>query len=187
TGLKMLADKKDEEELNPEENPFLKFAKRFLRFTNQNHEGKFAIRENGQLLFTPLFMVIILIESTDLIFAIDSIPAVFAITQNEFVVYTSNIFAVMGLRAMFFLLSDIIDKFHYLQKGLAFVLMFIGAKMLIHMLNEPWLQSLFGYQLTKEIKIPISLSLGVILGLLVGSVIFSLLFPSKSQKEIKQS
>mgnify|MGYP000358957115 CR=1 FL=1 len=93
----------------------------------------------------------------------------------------------MGLRAMFFLLSDIIDKFHYLQKGLAFVLMFIGAKMLIHMLNEPWMMNFFGYQLEKEIKVPISLSLGVILGLLVGSVVLSLVFPSKSAKEIKES
>ncbi len=100
--------------------------------TSSDHGGKFLVRDMGKLQFTPLFLVIVLIETTDLIFAVDSIPAAFAITTNEFLVYTSNIFAVvMGLRAMFFLLAGIIDKFYLLQKGLSIILFFIGAKMLL--------------------------------------------------------
>jgi tellurite resistance protein TerC len=119
--------------------------------------------------------VIILIESTDLIFAVDSIPAAFAITQNEFVIYTSNIFAVMGLRAMFFLLANVLDKFYLLQKGLSLVLIFIGVKMMLEMeILQQGLGWVFGVD---HIHIPIFASFGVIMGVLTFSIVFSLLFP----------
>ncbi|MEQ8924955.1 MAG: TerC family protein, partial [Fulvivirga sp.] len=121
---------------------------------------------------TPLFLVIILIETTDLIFAVDSIPAAFAITQNEFLIYTSNIFAVLGLRAKFFLLAGIIDKFYLLQKGLSFVLIFIGAKMLLEIVH---------------VEVPISLSFLVIIVVLAGSIIMSLIIPQKNKHEEEDS
>ena len=130
--------------------------------------GKFVFVRQGKLIFTPLFLVIVLIESTDLIFALDSIPAAFAISQNEFVIYTSNIFAVMGLRAMFFLLANILDRFYLLQKGLSFVLVFIGGKMLVEYL---------------DIHVPTFLSFGIILGALALSIILSLLIPEKKPEE----
>ncbi|MEM6829211.1 MAG: TerC/Alx family metal homeostasis membrane protein, partial [Bacteroidota bacterium] len=116
SGIKLFSDDGDME-IEPEKNPMLRVAKKIFPMTTKDEGGKFWLRENGKLLFTPLFLVIILIESTDLIFAVDSIPAAFAITQDEFVIYTSNIFAVMGLRAMFFLLANVLDKFYLLQKG----------------------------------------------------------------------
>ena len=113
----------------------MKLCRKYLPITKDDHGGSFIVREQGKIMFTPLFLVIVLIETTDLIFAVDSIPAAFAITQNEFLVYTSNIFAVMGLRAMFFLLAGIIDKFYLLQKGLSIILFFIGAKMLLEIFD----------------------------------------------------
>lgn len=153
-----------DEKIEPEKNPILKFCRRYLPMTKQEHGGSFVIRENGKLLFTPLFLVIVLIETTDLIFAVDSIPAAFAITQNEFLIYTSNIFAVMGLRAMFFLLAGIIDKFYLLQKGLSIILFFIGAKMLL----DIW-----------HIEVNVYLSFTVIIATLTLSIIFSVLIPRK--------
>jgi tellurite resistance protein TerC len=161
SGIKLFSEDEDMD-LEPEKNPILKTAKKLLPMTSDDKGGKFWLREHGKLLFTPLFLVILLIESTDLIFAVDSIPAAFAITQNEFVIYTSNIFAVMGLRAMFFLLANILDKFYLLQKGLSIVLIFIGAKMLAEIF---------------DIHIPIFLSFGIILGALFLAIVFSLLFP----------
>ena len=164
TGIKIYFDDGNEE-IQPEKNPVLKFARKYLNFTRQDYGGKFVIRRQGMLLFTPLFLVIILIETTDLIFAVDSIPAAFAITTNEFIIYTSNIFAILGLRAKFFLLSGIIDRFYLLQKGLSFILIFIGAKMLLEM---------FG------IHVPISLSFTIILLTLTLSVVLSLLVPQRA-------
>ena len=157
----------EEMELEPEKNPLLRSAKKILPMSSDDRGGKFWLRENGKLLFTPLFLVIILIESTDLIFAVDSIPAAFAITQNEFVIYTSNIFAVMGLRAMFFLLANVLDKFYLLQKGLSVVLIFIGAKMLAEIFH---------------LKVPIFLSFGIIIGALALAIVFSLMFPREEEK-----
>jgi tellurite resistance protein TerC len=156
-----------DEKIEPEKNPILKFCRRYLPISNDDHGGNFAIRENGKLLFTPLFLVIVLIETTDLIFAVDSIPAAFAITQNPFLIYTSNIFAVMGLRAMFFLLAGIIDKFYLLQKGLSIILFFIGAKMLL----EIW-----------HIDVNVYLSFTVIIATLTLSIVFSVLIPRKAEK-----
>lgn len=153
-----------DEKIDPEKNPILRFCKRYLPMTHLDHGGNFVIRENGKLLFTPLFLVIVLIETTDLIFAFDSIPAAFAITQNPFLIYTSNIFAVMGLRAMFFLLAGIIDKFYLLQKGLSIILFFIGAKMLL----DIW-----------HIEVNVYLSFTVIIVTLTLSIVFSVLIPRR--------
>jgi len=167
SGIKIFGD--DEEmEIEPENNPLIKFTRRFLRITKETHGGKFFIRENGKLVFTHLFLVIVLIESTDLIFAVDSIPAAFAITQNEFVIYTSNIFAVMGLRAMFFLLASVLNKFHLLQKGLSIVLIFIGLKMLLEIIH---------------VHVPISFSFIIIISALVLSMVLSLYFKKPEDKD----
>lgn len=167
SGIKLFGDD-DEMELEPEKNPLLKTAKKILPISSEDKGGKFWFREGGKLLFTPLFLVIVLIESTDLIFAVDSIPAAFAITQNEFVIYTSNIFAVMGLRAMFFLLANVLDRFYLLQKGLSVVLIFIGAKMLAEIF---------------ELHIPIFISFGIIIGSLVAAIVLSLMFPKDEDGE----
>ncbi|MBV6644351.1 MAG: TerC family protein [Cyclobacteriaceae bacterium] len=178
SGIKIFNEDEDMD-IEPEKNPLLRYAKKILPLTSDDRGGKFSVIENGKRFFTPLFLVIILIESTDLIFAVDSIPAAFAITQNEFVIYTSNIFAVMGLRAMFFLLANVLDKFYLLQKGLSIVLIFIGAKMLLEMsLIQQGLSYIFG---TEHIEIPIFLSFGVIILVLIGSILLSLAFPKKPE------
>lgn len=166
SGIKLFGEE-DDMELEPEKNPLLRTAKKILPISTEDKGGKFWIREGGKLLFTPLFLVIILIESTDLIFAVDSIPAAFAITQNEFVIYTSNIFAVMGLRAMFFLLANVLDKFYLLQKGLSVVLIFIGAKMLAEIFH---------------LHIPIFISFAIIIGSLVLAIVLSLMFPKEEEE-----
>jgi tellurite resistance protein TerC len=134
SGIKIYFEDSDDK-IDPEKNPILRICRKYLPITKDDMGGKFIVRHAGKLMVTPLFLVIILIETTDLIFAVDSIPAAFAITQNPFLIYTSNIFAVMGLRAMFFLLSGIIDKFYLLQKGLSIILFFIGAKMLLEIVH----------------------------------------------------
>jgi tellurite resistance protein TerC len=157
-----------DEKIEPEKNPILKFCKRYLPMTTEDRGGNFLLVESGKIVFTPLFLVIILIETTDLIFAVDSIPAAFAITQNEFLIYTSNIFAVMGLRAMFFLLSGIIDKFYLLQKGLSIILFFIGAKMLLEIF---------------QININVYLSFTVIIATLTLSIVFSVIIPRRPKNQ----
>jgi tellurite resistance protein TerC len=157
-----------DEKIEPEKNPIMKFCRRYLPISKDDFGGQFVVRDQGKLMFTPLFLVIVLIETTDLLFAVDSIPAAFAITQNEFLIYTSNIFAVMGLRAMFFLLAGIIDKFYLLQKGLSIILFFIGAKMLLEI---------------AEIEINVYASFAVIIATLTLSIIFSILVPRKEQPE----
>jgi tellurite resistance protein TerC len=176
SGIKLFGGD-DEMEIEPEKNPLLRIAKRFLPISIDDKDGKFWFREKGKFFFTPLFLVIILIESTDLIFAVDSIPAAFAITRNEFIIYTSNIFAVMGLRAMFFLLANVLDKFWLLQRGLSVVLIFIGVKMLLEWsIVQQGIHWLTGIE---HIHIPIFLSFGVILGALFLSIAISLMFPRK--------
>jgi len=157
-----------DEKIEPEKNPILKICRRYLPISATDNGGKFFFTENGKWFFTPLFLVVVLIETTDLIFAVDSIPAAFAITQNEFLIYTSNIFAVMGLRAMFFLLAGIIDKFYLLQKGLSIILFFIGAKMLLEIFH---------------IELNVYLSFTVIIATLTLSIIFSVLIPRKEKAE----
>jgi tellurite resistance protein TerC len=178
SGIKIFNDNEDMQ-VEPEKNGLLKFVRRFLPMSTGDHGGKFTAIENGKRVFTPLFLVIVLIESTDLIFAVDSIPAAFAITRNEFVIYTSNIFAVMGLRAMFFLLANVLDRFYLLQKGLSIVLIFIGAKMLLEM---EIIQSALGALLNVEhVHIPIFLSFGIIMAALTLSIVLSLVFPKKPE------
>lgn len=163
SGIKMFKEE-GEEEIDPENNPIVKFVRKFFRMTSSDHGGKFTFTKHNKLYFTPLFLVLVLIETTDLIFAVDSIPAAFAITQDEFIVYTSNIFAVMGLRAMFFLLAGILGKFYLLQKGLAFVLVFVGAKMLLEIFH---------------VDIPIYISFGVIILAIGSSMVLSVMYPKK--------
>ncbi len=156
TGIRLFA-KSDEEE-HPEEGWAFKTIRRFLPSTNQFHGQQFFAIENGRRVVTPLFMGLILLELTDVLFAVDSIPAVFAVTLDPFIVFTSNIFAILGLRAMYFLLANLVDKFAYLKVGLAAVLVFVGTKMLIH----HW------------VPIPALISLGVIATILTMAVVYSL-------------
>ena len=125
----------DDEQIEPERNPVLRLFRRIVPVTDTYHAQKFLVKNNvagrTHLMATPLLVVLVLIETTDLIFAVDSIPAVFAITLNPFIVYTSNIFAILGLRALYFLLAGVVHKFHYLKMGLSAVLVFVGAKMLL--------------------------------------------------------
>ena len=166
SGVKIYFEDSDEK-IDPDQNPILKLCRKYLPITKDEMGGKFIAKVNGKWMFTQLFLIIILIETTYLIFAVDSIPAAFAITQNEFLIYTSNIFAVMGLRAMFFLLSGIIDKFYLLQKGLSIILFFIGAKMLLEIIHV-------------EISPP--LSFAVIIVTLTFSIVFSVILPKKNDK-----
>ncbi len=163
TGIKLLQDKK-EEHIDFKHNQIIRLAHKFLPFTASHHNGKFFFKENGKFYFTSLFLVILLIEGTDIIFAVDSIPAVFSISQNIFIVFTSNIFAIMGLRSLFFLVESVLHRFHHLQKGLSFILVFIGAKML---------SGIFGLHLSSIT------SFGIIIFALATSMILSVIFPKK--------
>jgi tellurite resistance protein TerC len=129
TGVRMALSR--HEELEPEQNPVLRFFRRMMPVTEKYEGAKFFIRRAGVLMATPLFLVLLVVESTDLVFAIDSIPAIFAVTQDPFIVYTSNVFAILGLRALYFLLADVMEKFQYLKLGLSFVLAFIGVRMIL--------------------------------------------------------
>jgi tellurite resistance protein TerC len=162
TGIKMLFQK--EAQVEPEKNPVIRFFKRFLPVTEGLHGGRLFVKNGKQLLATPLFMVLIIIDVSDLIFAVDSIPAILAISHNTFIVYTSNIFAIMGLRSLYFAISGIMGYFRYLKVGLAFVLTFVGIKMLAEFFH---------------FEIPILLSLGIIIFILGTSVIASLLIKEK--------
>jgi tellurite resistance protein TerC len=168
TGFKMFTANEDEE-FNPQESKVYLFLKRFLPLAPHDGGGKFMIRENGKPVYTTLFVVIIMLASIDLIFALDSIPAVMGISRDRFVIYTSNIFAVLGLRSLFFLLRGAVSKFDYLQQGIAIVLVFIGIKML----GEHWLNQ----WLSKQIQVAISL--GVIAVCISGSIFYSLFIQKK--------
>ena len=156
TGVKMFRAVDDEPDVK--NNPVLKFARRHLPVSEGDHGEKFFVWKDGKRYVTPLLLVLILIEVTDLVFAVDSIPAIFAITSDPFIVFTSNMFAILGLRALYFLLADIADRFHLLKFGLALVLCFIGLKMLL----LPW------------IHIPVHISLSVVALMIAGSVVASL-------------
>ena len=160
TGIKMLMVAEAEPDMN--KNPLLNWFKRHLPLTPDYRGEKFWVRENGVRMFTPLFLVLIMIELSDLIFAVDSIPAIFAITTDPFIVFTSNIFAILGLRAMYFMLEGLADRFHLLKYGLAMVLVFVGAKMLI----------------VDFYKIPIGFSLGIV-GLIIATFMFASLWVTR--------
>ncbi|MCC6529143.1 MAG: TerC family protein [Pseudomonadales bacterium] len=157
TGIRMLVMAERTPDL--EKNPVLRFARRHLRISDDHHGEKFIVVKNGVRYFTPLFLVLILIEASDLVFAVDSIPAIFAITTDPFIVFTSNIFAILGLRALYFLIADAASRFHLLKYGLAMVLTFIGTKMLI----APWYH------------VPVQASLAIVAVLIGASVVASLI------------
>lgn len=166
SGIKIYFEDSDEK-IDPEKNPIMRLCKKYLPMTSEDLGGAFMVTK-PRVMFTSLFLVVVLIETTDLIFAVDSIPAAFAITTNPFLIYTSNIFAVLGLRAMFFLLAGIIDKFYLLQKGLSIILFFIGAKMLLEIF---------------DVHIAVELSFTVIVVTLALSIIFSVLIPKKEDSK----
>jgi len=157
TGMRMLVMAERTPDL--EKNPVLRFARRHLRISDDHHGEKFIVVKDGVRYFTPLFLVLILIEASDLVFAVDSIPAIFAITTDPFIVFTSNIFAILGLRALYFLIADVASRFHLLKYGLAMVLTFIGTKMLI----APWYH------------VPVQASLAIVAVLIGASVVASLI------------
>jgi tellurite resistance protein TerC len=169
TGIKM-AIQKDNVAYDPDKDPVLRLAKKILPVTHEYHGDKFFVQEpdrNGKIRWTatPLFIVLVLVDTTDVVFATDSIPAIFAVTRDPFIIYTSNICAVLGLRALYFLLASVVDKFAYLKLGLSLVLIFIGAKMLLE----------------HFIHIPIAASLGVVAAVLLASVIASLQWPREKR------
>lgn len=161
TGIKMLFHK--DEKIEPDKNPLVKLFKKIFPLTENMHGSKFFVRINAKTFATPLFIVLLIIEFTDLIFAVDSIPAILAISSDTFIIFTSNVFAILGLRALYFALAGITKYFHYLKYGLSAILVFVGVKMVI-----------VGFY-----KIPIVYSLLTILGILVVSVITSIIIPQK--------
>jgi tellurite resistance protein TerC len=165
TGIRMAFHK--DEELHPEDNPLVKAVKRFMPVTQGYRGASFFVREAGKLMATPLLLVLLIVESTDLVFAVDSIPAIFAVTEDPFIVYTSNVFAILGLRSLYFLLAGVMHKFHYLKLGLSAVLTFVGVKMLLPDLSE--------FVTGVSYKIPTLLSLAVVAGILIIAVVASLL------------
>jgi tellurite resistance protein TerC len=165
TGVKMVLDK--DKEIHPEHNPVLKIFRRLMPVTRDYVGGKFFVMQDGRRWATPLMVVLVLIETTDLIFAVDSVPAVLAISRDPFIVYTSNVFAILGLRSLYFALAGMMHRFCYLHYGLAIILTFVGTKML----------------LSEKIHLPIQLALGVVLGVLAISITASLLKPVKKAQE----
>jgi len=162
TGIKLLLT--GDHKVEPEKNPAVRLLRRVMHVTNEYHGQRFFVRVNGRLWATPLLLVLVVVETTDVIFAVDSIPAIFAITMDPFIVYTSNVFAILGLRALYFLLAGIMDMFRYLKVGLSFVLCFVGVKMMIVDLY----------------KIPVGVSLGLVAGILGLSILASLIAQRKT-------
>ncbi len=161
TGIRMATQK--EGEIHPEKNPVLRLFRRWMPVTDEYHGDRFFIKQAGRRYATPLFVVLLVVETTDLIFAVDSIPAVLAITLDPFIVYTSNVFAILGLRALYFAVAGMLQLFHYLHYGISSILVFVGLKML----------------LSDFYRIPVAMALGVIAGILILSVIASLKYPKK--------
>ena len=192
TGLSMFRNSDDHFE--PHESAIVKFATKYIRIVRRYDGEKFITVENGVRSGTLLLLVLITVEFTDLIFAVDSIPAIFGITTDRFIVYTSNIFAILGLRTFFFLLADLADRFHYLKYGLAFILTFIGVKMLLPLLAEGLLkltgtdetsafaQFLVRYNHHEYEQLVINISLGVVVAAIGVSIIASLLFPAQKKE-----
>ncbi len=161
-GIKMAFEK--EKEIHPEKNPVLKAFKRFIPVASDYKGAKFFLRKAGRIMATPLFVVLVVIETTDLIFAVDSIPAILSITHDPFIVFTSNVFAILGLRALYFAIAGIMKIFYYLNYGLSFILVFVGVKMLI----------------TDFYKIPVTAALAVVGGALAVAIVASIIFPGKN-------
>ncbi|HVG40362.1 MAG TPA: TerC/Alx family metal homeostasis membrane protein [Chitinophagaceae bacterium] len=172
TGIKIFAVK-SEHEFDPAKNPVYRFINRFFPIIHEDVSGKLVVKRNGKRFYTNMFVVIIMLATTDIVFALDSIPAVFAIVteseNKELIIYTSNIFAVLGLRSLFFLLKGAVNKFEYLQQGIAIVLIFIGAKMLVPIIDSSF-------------HVPVSISLIVIVICLVGSIFYSIQITNRRTK-----
>ena len=168
TGIKMMFS--SDQEIKPENNFLIRIFKRFMPVTNDLQGKNFFVKLNGVMHATPLFIALLFLEVTDIIFAVDSVPAIFGVTKEPLIVFTSNIFAILGLRSLYFMLAGAIDKFHLLKYGLAIVLVFVGLKMV-------WLNDYF------DGHFPIIYSLGFILGTIAISIIVSLLFPQKKALE----
>jgi len=166
TGIRMA--RHQEEEIHPDQNPVVKFFRKIMPVTENFEKDKFFIRRAGKIVATPLFLILLIVESTDLVFAVDSIPAIFAVTREPFIVYTSNVFAILGLRALYFLLANVMDKFQYLKLGLSAVLTFIGIKMVIVDLYH----------------IPVGLSLAIVASILTIAVLASLWKARKTEREL---
>jgi tellurite resistance protein TerC len=163
TGINIFVTKSDHH-FDPEKNPVYKLINRFFPIIHEDVSGKLVVKRNGKRFYTNMFVVVIMLATTDIVFALDSIPAVFAISQEKLVIYTSNIFAVLGLRSLFFLLKGAVNKFEYLQQGIAIVLIFIGLKML----GAHWVDEWF------DTNTQVFISLGVIVVCITGSILFSL-------------
>lgn len=166
TGIKLAMPKKDDG-FEPEKNPMVKLARRLFPVTPHFEGGHFFVRRDGRLFATPLFLVLVIVETTDVMFALDSIPAVIAITRNEFIVFTSNIFAILGLRSLYFAVSGVMQLFRYLNIGLAVILVFVGFKMIAS-----------GY-----VSVPIHLSLGIIGAVLAASILASVMIPAARKRK----
>ena len=172
TGYKMFTSNEDEE-FDPQQSKIYLYLKKLLPLTHSDGDGKYVIRENGKKKYTSLFVVVVLLAAIDLVFALDSIPAVMGISRDKLVIYTSNIFAVLGLRSLFFLLRGAVTKFDYLQQGIAIVLIFIGVKMLAeHWINQ-WMDK----------NIQVLLSLAIIMLCIGGSIFYSMYVPKKGVPE----
>ena len=169
SGFKLMTESEDKE-VDPSRNPVLRLCRKFLPVTDAYEGNKFLVRRDARLFATPLFVVLIVVETTDILFATDSIPAILAITRDPFIVYTSNVFAILGLRSLYFALAGLMKLFHYLNYGLAVVLIFIGAKMI----------------LSVKYVIPTWATLVVIATVLASSVVASVLFPKKEQIAISK-
>ncbi|MEP7269919.1 MAG: TerC family protein [Acidobacteriota bacterium] len=161
TGIRMVTQQ--DKEIHPEKNPVLRLFRRLMPVTESYEGDQFFIIRNGRRFATPLFIVLLMVETTDVIFAVDSIPAIFAITRDPFIVYTSNVFAILGLRSIYFALAGLMQLFHYLNYGLCFILVFVGIKMLVG----------------EFYKIPVGIALGTIVAILGASILASVLWPRK--------
>lgn len=173
TGVRMFIDRNSKDKIDTQKHPVVRFANKYFKVHNHFVGNKFFVTVDGVRKMTPLFLVLLIIEGTDLIFAVDSIPAIFSVTKDPYVVFFSNIFAIIGLRSMFFLLAGILDKFRFLKVGLAALLTFIGLKMIFHHYLEDW-----GFSTTD--------SLFIIIGILGLSIVLSLIFPeNKKERKLK--
>jgi tellurite resistance protein TerC len=165
TGIKMVTSQ--DEEINPERNPVLRLFRRIMPVTDQYDKDNFFVRKDNRWFATPLFVVLLMVETTDVIFAVDSIPAILGITTDPFIVYTSNVFAILGLRSIYFALAGLMQIFYYLKYGLCAILIFVGTKML----------------LAEIYKIPVVVALGAIIGILLVSILASVIWPRQEESE----
>ncbi|MDP2275933.1 MAG: TerC family protein [Archangium sp.] len=170
TAWKLLFTKEDEQ-VDPEQNPILKWGRRVLPVSTQDHGLSFIVREDGKAKVTPLFLALLVVETTDVLFALDSIPAVLAISQDPFIVFTSNACAILGLRSLFFLVNSLMDKFRYLKIGLGIILAFVGVKLILETIFKEWAHH--------HETLVISVSMGVIVLSLLGSILASMLIKPK--------